>query len=375
MTEPIPFRVIQRKPRFTVQLFNEIVPSTSTYLTKGLYPRRGVAFISGQSKAGKTFVVLDHCLKITCGATIMGRRTKHMAVIYIAAEDPEGCRARVEAWRKRYPRASDRYTPFALFDGAVDLNDADAVDDLRAQLSEIVAAFEREGFDLGAIVFDTLAQCVPGADENSSADMGGALKVIQSIQREFDCLAMVVAHHGKNDALGIRGWSGLIGAADAIVSVKRDEVTPDYRTITLEKVKNGKDGEVIAFSLKAAPIGLIDEDGEEVWSCTVQYDGTADQVSKPTRRVALSPDDEIMLTAIRWVTDNGATQEPPATALGVRQGTKAVRRADVYARAATLGFADEGETEAAFMKRRSRALKSLVTKSRTRMEGDLIWLL
>lgn len=375
MSEPIPFRIVSDRPRYRVRYFDQIRPSSSTYLTKGLYPRRGLAFISGQSKAGKTFVVLDHTLKIACGATVMARRTKHMGVVYIAAEDPEGCAARIEAWKKRYPRDLGRYTPFAMFDGPVDLNDPDATADLRDFIRDAVAEFKANGFDLGAVVFDTLAQCVPGSDENSSSDMGNALKAIQAVSRDFDCLSMVVAHHGKNDSLGIRGWSGLIGAADAIVSVKRDEVNPDYRTITLDKVKNGKDGEVIAFSLKAAPIGLIDEDGDEVWSCTVNYDGSADQVPKPTRRVALRPDDEIMLTAIRWVTDNGATQDPPASALGVRQGTKAVRRTDVYARAETLGFADEGESEAAFMKRRSRALKSLATKARTRMEGDLVWLL
>lgn len=373
MTEPVPFRVVSQRPRFVIERFNEIQPSTSTYLTKGLYPRRGIAFVSGQSKAGKTFVVLDHTLKIASGATVMGRRTKHMGVIYVAAEDAEGCRARVEAWRKRFQRES--YTPFVLFDGGVDLADPSAVDDLREAIRNTVAEFNENDFDLGAVVFDTLAQCMPGSDENSSADMGLGLKAIQAISRDFDCLSMIVAHHGKNDALGIRGWSGLIGAADAIVSVKRDEEMPDHRTITLDKVKNGKDGDEIAFSLIAAPIGLIDEDGDEVWSCTVNYEGEADRLTPQKRNKALNDHESVTLEAIRWVIDNGTTQEAPPSALGVKVGTKCVRRADVSERAVVIGLRVEGEKDETYRQRLHRSLLGLKTKRRTRMEGDLIWLI
>ena len=375
MTEPIPFRVIAQRPRFRVEPFSQIVPATSTYITKGLLPRRGLAFMSGQSKAGKTFVSIDQTLKVACGATVMGRRTKQMGVIYIAAEDPDGCRTRIEAWKKRYPRDPSRYTPFSLFDGPVDLNDTTAMEDLRAAIRDQVAAFEDNGFDLGIIVFDTLAQCVPGADENSSADMGQALKTIQAVSRDFDCLAMVIAHHGKNDSLGIRGWSGLIGAADAIITIKRDEEVPDQRTITLDKVKNGKDGDIIAFSLQAAPIGLIDEDGDEVWSCTVSYDGAADTVTPAKRMKSLTDAEVIMLEAVRYVVDNGSTQEPPPTAMGVRQGTKAVRRKDAAARAEVIGLMVEGEKDDAWRQRVHRSLAGLKAKKRIRIEGDLLWLI
>lgn len=373
MSEPAPFRLVSHRPRFVVERFHEIQPSVSTYLTKDLYPRRGIAFISGQSKAGKTFVVLDHTLKIACGATVMGRRTKHMGVIYIAAEDAAGCRTRVEAWRKRFPRES--YTPFVLLDGGVDLADASAVDDLREAIRNAVAEFDENSFDLGAVVFDTLAQCMPGSDENSSADMGLGLKTIQAISRDFDCLAMVVAHHGKNDALGIRGWSGLIGAADAIVSVKRDEEDPSHRTITLDKIKNGKDGDVIGFSLVPAPIGLIDEDGDEVWSCTVTYEGAADTHTPARKNKALNDNETVTLEAIRWVVDNGSTQEPPPSALGVRVGTKCVRRKDVGERAEVIGLRVDGEKDETYRQRLHRSLVGLKTKRRTRMEGDLIWLI
>lgn len=371
MSDQVVHLAFQRRSRYRVERFDDIRPSTSSYLVKGLYPRTGLAFITGQSKAGKTFVTIDHTLKIASGAKVMGRNAKHSGVIYVAAEDPEGCRARIEAWKKKNPRES--YTPFALIGQPVDLNSDDSVDDLKGAIRDAIDGFAEHDFGLGAIVFDTLARCVPGADENSSADMGRALQAIESFANTFECLAMIVAHHGKNAAAGIRGWSGLGAAADAVVTVVRDDETKE-RTLTLDKVKNGPDGDRIAFSLLPAPIGIFDEDGEEVWSCTVNYEGMADKIAKPARRVALKPQEEILLSAIRWVTDNGSTQDVPASVIGIRAGTKAIRRDDAYARAEEAGLAAEGETYDAFKKRRRRALEALVAAKRIRLEGDLIWL-
>lgn len=371
MTEVISL-AFDRRTRYRVERFDEIKPSTTPYLVHGLYPRRGVAFVAGQSKAGKTFITLDHVLRIASGSTVMSRKAKHMAVIYIAAEDPDGCRQRIEAWKKRWPRQS--YTPFALIGQPVDLNDGSSVDDLHGAIRDAVEEFSENGFALGAIVFDTLARCLPGADENSGADMGRALQAIEGFGNTFECLTIVVAHHGKAGAgAGIRGWSGMGAAADAVITVVRDDETKE-RTLTLDKVKNGPDGDRIAFSLKPAPLGLYDEDGEEIWSCTVNYEGAVDKIAPSPRRVALKPQEEIMLSAIRWVTDNGATQEVPMTVVGARPGTKAVRVSDVYDRAQVSGMTDEGETYEAFKKRRRRALEGLVSHKRIRMEGDLAWL-
>lgn len=366
-----PFRVFDRRSRYRVEPFEAISASSSPQLVKGMLPMRGLAFYAGASKAGKTFVALDHMLKIASGASVMGRRAKQSGVVYVAAEDPDGCRARIHAWKRKNPRES--YTPFVLIGQRVDLNDPASVDDLKGAIRDASTEFDDNGFALGAIVFDTMAQCLPGADENSSADMGGALGVIQGFGEEFSTLAVVVAHHGKNAQAGIRGWSGMGAAADAVITVVRDEETKE-RTLTLDKVKNGPDGDCIAFSLLPSPLGVIDEDGEEMWSCTVSYDGLADRVKSPVKAKALTPPEEIVLTAIRWLTDNGSTQDPPVTALGVREGTKAVRRRDVSERAKVGGLWDEGDKDDAYRQRVHRSLMGLQMKRRIRVEGDLAWL-
>lgn len=370
MTSTVALRVFERRSRYRVEWFDDITPSVAPYLVKGMLPRLGLAFYAGQSKAGKTFIALDHTLKIACGAKVMGRPAKQVGVVYVAAEDPDGCRLRVEAWRKRYPRES--LTPFALIGQRVDLNDTDSVDDLKGAIRDAAAEFEAQGFSLGVIVFDTLARCIPGMDENSGADMGRAIATVESFGDDFKALAVVVAHHGKTPGGGIRGWSGMGAAADAVITVERDPETLQ-RTLILDKVKNGPDGDRIAFTLEARPIGVNDEDGEEMWSCTVNYEGPADVVARPKRAVLLTPAEETMLVAVGWVIDNGASQPPPVTAIGVRDGTRAVKRADVVARAEVLGLRVDGETDAAWRQRYGRALTALQTKRRIRMEGNAIW--
>ncbi len=367
-----PQLVFSRRSRYRLEPYTDILPSTSSYLVKGMLPTTGIAFYAGASKAGKTFICLDHCLKLASGANVMGRRAKQVGVVYVAAEDPEGCRARITAWRTANPRESA--TPFILIGQPVDLNDADKVDDLKAAIRDASEAFDDMGFRLGMIVFDTLARCLPGGDENNSADMSRVLQTIETFGTDFECLTTIVAHHGKaGTSSGIRGWSGMTGAADAILTVERDEET-QIRTVKLDKVKNGPDGDVVQFTLKRVLTGLIDEDGEESWSCVVTYDGPADVVSKPRRAVALTPEQEIMLTAIRYVVDNGATQAPPPSALGVREGTRAVRRSDVAERAKVIGLVSDEDKPDAARQRLHRALMGLQSKQRLRVEGDLIWM-
>lgn len=364
----------QRARPFQSIPFDEITPSTSAYLLKGVLPARGTAFIVGASKAGKTFVTIDWALRIAAGApTIMGRKVKQVGVAYIAAEDPDGVKTRIEAWRQRWPRGS--YTPFRLITAAPNLLDEESVEQLQAELDDIATDFEAHGHRLGLIIFDTFSRCIPGAEENSSERMSLAVMGLDRIGRGAEALSLAVAHHGKaGDAKGIRGWSGLDAASDATVTIERDEVTPEIRKITFSKVKNGQDGDVVTFALERQNIGLTDEDGDEIWSCVVRYDGApAPSPGKTARRKALSASAEIVLTQLGRLIDRGICQDPPTDAEGVRPGTKAVRRADLSLEAATSGLQYEGEPQATYRQRFGRAVNELQTARRIRVQGDAIW--
>lgn len=378
MTDTPPMQLVfSRERRFTSVPYEQIAPRASSWLIKGALPKRGTGFMVGASKAGKTFVALDWAIKIAAGAeTIMQRKAKQVGVVYLAAEDPEGCKLRIEAFKRKRPRAS--YTPFRLIgeDGArVNLLDPDEVAQFIVELQDIAAIYEAEGHPLGLVVIDTFSRCIPGAEENSSEKMSLAVEGLDRIAREMECLVLALAHHGKAGASnGIRGWSGLDGASDATITVERDEENPDYRTITLSKVKNGLDGGKMAFSLEPQPIGLFDEDDEELWSCVVKYDYADAERIKPTKkRKALSNSAEIVMRSLGTLIDRQQCQSPPVGAEGVRAGTWAVRRSDLSLEAITLGLRFDGEKANTYNARFGRAVQELQAAHKVRVFGDSVW--
>jgi hypothetical protein len=86
-------------------------------------------------------------------------------------------------------------------------------------------------------MFDTLALCMAGGDENSSQDMGRAIQSLKLIQRETGAHVQVVHHTGK-DGGAERGSSALRGAADTMMAVRS---TGGGRfTLECDKQKDGE---------------------------------------------------------------------------------------------------------------------------------------
>jgi hypothetical protein len=72
------------------------------------------------------------------------------------------------------------------------------------------------------IVLDTLARCIPGADENSAQDVGRAVAAIDRIRAATGATVLLIHHTGKNGD-SERGSSALRGAADTMLAVSNDD--------------------------------------------------------------------------------------------------------------------------------------------------------
>jgi hypothetical protein len=370
MTEIIEF---SRESKFTFEPFETITPQAQPWRVKGVLPARGVAFLVGQSKAGKTFVALDATLRLAAGIPkVLGRKARQCGVVYVAAEDPNGCRSRVTAWRRNTRTA--QYVPFEMIGQGFDLLNPEDVADLRASLAEARARFDERGIELGVIVLDTLSRVIPGVDENSSTDMSSAFTVLENLTRETGALVLVVAHFGKAGAeKGIRGWSGMDANSDATITVERNEEDRELRLITFAKVKNGVDGGQLAFRLEQVDLGIIDDDGDPLVSCVPVYQ-SLEAAARPKRVKALSNPEKVVLAAIKHVTDNGSTHPLPANVEGAKPSTKAVTREDIRHRALDAGLA-QGDKASTVRMRFSRAIEGLSAAQKIRVEGELIWLL
>jgi len=360
-------RAAPRAARFIREGFNTIAPKGAEWLVKNLIPAHGYGFLAGPSQGGKSFLSLEWSLRISAGMEVLGHRSKRVGVVYVASEGANGVRKRVTAWRRTNPGVD---CAFEMIGQAPDLRKGDDIEALIAELHG--AADELAGRDqtLGLVIIDTLAASMPGGNENDGADMSALLANIQRIGEETMAFVLVVSHTGKDEGRGLRGWSGQFAGADTVVMLTREEGA-DLRVGQVKKQKDGEDGERFAFKLEKVVLGE-DDDGDEVSSAVVVYDVAPE--AKGRKSKSLTSGEKVVLTAIRYVTDNGDASPAPRVP-GALPHQLAVSRSDIRARALASGFKVEDEKPNTTSQRLSRALQGLVAKSTVRMEGDLVWLL
>jgi hypothetical protein len=250
---------LEPKPlRFQFEPVGTFASATaSPWIVKGVLPQAGLAVVYGASGSGKSFAVLDMVLAIARGTPWRDRKVRQGKVAYIAAEGADGFRKRLAAYAQH--QAIDLATvPMTVLNGAPNLLEVkDAAD--------IVLGVKAAG-GAEVIVIDTLAQTMPGGNENAGEDMGKALGHCRRIYEATGALVILIHHSGKDQAKGARGWSGLRAAADAEIEVVRDE--SGQRSLRLSKNKDGEDGLQWGFELQIVQLG-IDEDLDPITSCVV----------------------------------------------------------------------------------------------------------
>jgi len=228
-----------------------------SWLIKGVLPKARLGVLFGASGSGKTFVALDLAFSIARGVAWRERRTGKGNVVIIAAEGGSGIGKRAEAYAQHYGFDLREVANLHVITAAPNFLDAD-------DISEVLAEIRNLGVDIDLIIIDTLAQVTPGANENTSEDMGRALGNINLLHDATEAMNLVVHHAGKDLSKGSRGWSGLKAAADVQIEVLRHE--SGEREIVIEKMKDGEDG--LRWGLKLEVIDLgIDLDGDPVTSC------------------------------------------------------------------------------------------------------------
>jgi len=249
------------------------------WVVRHVLPEAGIAAIYGAPSSGKTFVALDLANHISLGKSPwFGHRVETRSVVYVALEGGRGIKHRLEAWETENDDVSSVLT---VLDHVtlVDLDQAMA-------LAEAVSS----KCEQGAVVFiDTLAQAIPGADENSGKDMGLALEAAKHIATSVGGLVVLVHHTGKDKSKGLRGHSSVNAALDAAIAVERHAMT-DFRSWRVSKMKDGEDGHVGSFELAVHQLGS-DHYGAAITSCAVReqkYVPASDGLKIPTGKHQLA---------------------------------------------------------------------------------------
>ena len=247
-----------------------------SWLIKGVLPKAQMGILFGASGSGKTFVALDLAFSIARGRDWRNRRTKQGLVVTIAAEGGSGIGKRGEAYAQHHNFDLRTAHDMQVITAAPNFLDAD-------DISEVIAEIRNIGTP-EVIIIDTLAQVSPGANENTSDDMGRVLANIRLLHEATGAMILIVHHAGKDLSKGSRGWSGLKAAADVQIEVIRHE--NGEREIVIEKMKDAEDGVRWGFKLEVIDLG-IDTDGDTITSCVAIEAEMSKPVEDPTDRKGL----------------------------------------------------------------------------------------
>jgi hypothetical protein len=235
------------------------------YLIDDVLPLNGIGVIYGPSGVGKSHAVADIAMSVARGVSFAGQYdVQQGGVIYIALEGRTGFERRIEAYKRTH---GVNRAEFAILAYPLEICDEQSVTglvDLLDHWKKTNGSYPR------LVVFDTLARAMPGRDENSSTDMGAAIRGMQRISDAINGLVLAVHHSGKDVDRGGRGHSSLRAALDVELQVKGSKTDP-VRELYLSKLKDGPDDRSVAsFKLKQVILNK-DRKGRDIVSAIIEW--------------------------------------------------------------------------------------------------------
>ena len=236
-------------------------PAPISWLVKRWLQSQALIMVHGPSGGGKTFVVLDWCLRMASGTVDWcGHKVKPGNVVYLAGEGHHGLRGRIAAWK--HHNSAGKLAMWLSKDGC-DLNTPTGY----LQVVEQVRMLQEK---LAVIVVDTLHRFLSG-DENSAQDAKTMLDACGNLMQEFDCSVILVHHTGVSEeaqhrARGSSAWRGALDIEISVVPGKKDEPMQ----LVQRKSKDAELAPTVYLQLETVTIpSWYDEDNQPVTSAVI----------------------------------------------------------------------------------------------------------
>ena len=208
------------------------LPPLPEELIEGVLRRGHKMLISGSSKAGKSFLLMELCIAIAEGKPWLGFPVKKGRVLYVNLEiDPASC---LHRFSKIYaamgipPDHADDIIAWNLRGKAVPLD-------------KLVPRLTRRAKDLrlDAVIIDPIYKVITG-DENSASDMAAFCNEFDKICEQLGCATIYCHHHskgaqGQKRAMDRASGSGVFARdPDAQLDMIELEMTEDMKNFVAE---------------------------------------------------------------------------------------------------------------------------------------------
>jgi hypothetical protein len=235
------------------------------YLIQDVLLERGTGVLSADYGAYKSFLALSMCFCVATGMEWHGRKTKRGTVVYIIAEGAYTTADRARAFLIRHQIEAPEN--FHLIEMPVQIGDAAQCSALIEELSELKPAL---------VIFDTLAKCNLGRDENDTTEMTLFTHGMDRISSALN--AMVLAIHHNNKGGTTRGAIALPANVDTHIVLK----PKGQRIVTVECDKQkGAPFESFALVGRVVELPEVDEYGRQVTSLV--FDSTEAPPTPPSK--------------------------------------------------------------------------------------------
>lgn len=319
------------------------------WLVKGILPSEGLAALYGESGCGKSFLILDMAFAIANGEVYwFGLRITKVPVIYVCLEGESGIGKRVKAWCQYFKKPVPGQLKFVT----------QSFNLLSDDVEKLAKAIIRGSGEKGLVIIDTLNRASPGADENSSIDMGKIIASAKQLQNLIGGLILLVHHSGKDKTRGLRGHSSLYAALDGAIEVVK---TDSRRVWNVAKSKDDVTGISFPFKLDVVKVGL-DDYNQEITSCVALFDSSKEIFSK---KISLGRNQKLALDEIdRQLLNlkNINNEDSPIS-------SKCLNYDETV-----LLVAERMPTDSKHRKSRAKeAIAGLIEKKYLGMQGDSLW--
>lgn len=252
-------------------------PAPISWHIKGWLQKDALIMIHGPSGGGKTFVVLDMCLRMASSLPKWAdNKVNPGNVVYLAGEGHHGLKSRIAGWK--HHNNVDSLNMW-LSKGGCDLNTPDGYHKTANSLKSLPVKPD-------IIIVDTLHRFLDG-DENSAQDAKTMLDACNALMDEFKCSVVLVHHTGVSGEAQhrARGSSAWRGALDIEISVIPSEDDNPMQVVQRKSKDAELSPDVCAYLDGIAIPGWLDEDGEQVTTAVLSItdDRPKEQEKKDTK--------------------------------------------------------------------------------------------
>ena len=198
------------------------IPESKPVIDGYLYENT-LAWLAGSPRSYKSFMAIHMAACVATGRSFFGETVTRGSVLYVAGEGASGLGRRIGAWNYAWGGMADDLPPITWLPRAVQAQSQNWT-----ELCAIAAELNPR-----LIILDTQSRMTVGMDENKAehvslfVDRADALKAASHA-------CVLTLHHLNRGGTNMRGSSVLDGAADTVLTMRRDD---DFNVVEFDVIK------------------------------------------------------------------------------------------------------------------------------------------